>query len=104
MAFNRSRSVGEEQEAGVEGTFQIQFLLSFLCFSFVFLYGFFLCLFFCLPLIIARSLLCLLCGDAGALFTGFLLLRLAYVAKGGPKTEEMGVLWWSSPGQGLSVA
>ena len=75
------------------------FLLFFFCFSLLF----FLYPFFRLPLIIAQSFLCLLCGDAGAPFTGFLLLRLAHIAKGGPKTGVMVVLWWSSTGQGLSV-
>ena len=40
MAFNHSRSVGEEEEAEVEGTYRIRFLLSFFCLSFVFLYSF----------------------------------------------------------------
>ena len=37
LAFNRSRLVGEEEEAGVVGTCQIRFLMFFLCLPFVFL-------------------------------------------------------------------
>ena len=37
-------------------------------------------------------LVTLLCGDASALLTGFLLLRLAPIAKEGPKTEVVGFL------------
>ena len=74
LAFNRSRSVGEEEEAGVVGTYQIGFLLSF----FVFLLYFFLVFFYRFPLssLDFRTLITLLCGDASAPFTGFLLLRL----------------------------
>ena len=50
FAFNRSRSVGEEEEAGVVGTCQIRFLMFFpfssFCFSFVIhthLFLFFFC-------------------------------------------------------------
>ena len=68
-------------------TVSFVFLLSFLCFYFLF----FFCYFLCLPLIIACSLF-LLCGDAGATFTGFLLLRLALAAKEGPKTGVMAFL------------
>ena len=75
------------------------FLLSFLCFSFlVFL------LFFLLSSLDFRSLVTFICGDASAPLTGLLLLRLAPVAKEGPKTGVMDFWWWSSPGQGLSVA
>ena len=37
-------------------------------------------------------LVTLLCRDASALLTGFLLLRLAHVAKGGPKPRVMDLL------------
>ena len=37
LAFNRSRSVGEEEVAGVVGSCQIRFLMSSVCLSFVFL-------------------------------------------------------------------
>ena len=37
LAFNRSKSVGEEEVAGVVGSCQIRFLLSSFCLSFVFL-------------------------------------------------------------------
>ena len=37
LAFNRLRSVGEEEEARAVGTYQIGFLLSSFCLSFVFL-------------------------------------------------------------------
>ena len=37
LAFNRSRSVGEEEEAGVVGTCQIRFLMFSPCLPFVFL-------------------------------------------------------------------
>ena len=103
MAFNHSRSVGEEEEVEVVETYQIRFLylpFVFLLFSFLF----FVCTFLCFPLIIARSLL-LFWPDTGAPFTGFLLLRLAPTAKEGPKTGVMDFLVVrSSPRQGLSVA
>ena len=57
------------------------FILSFFCFSFLF--------FFCrfvLSSLDFHTLITLLCGDASAPLTGFLLLRLARVAKEGPKT------------------
>ena len=57
MAFNRSRSVGEEEEAEVVGTYPIRFLLFFFCFSFVFLSCFSFVALFCLPLIFTHSLL-----------------------------------------------
>ena len=57
MAFNRSRSVGEEEKEEVVVTYQIRFLLFFFCFSFVFLSCFSFVAFLCLPLIFARSLL-----------------------------------------------
>ena len=38
LAFNRLRSVGEEEEAEVVETYQILFLLSSFCLCFVFLY------------------------------------------------------------------
>ena len=75
------------------------FLLSFFCFSFLF---FFCC--FPFSSLDFRTLVTLLCGDASAPLTGFLLLRLAPVTKEGPKTGVVDFLWWSSPGQGLSVA
>ena len=75
------------------------FLLSFFCFSFLF----FLCR-FRLSSLDFHTLVTLLCGDASAPLTGFLLLRLAPITKGGPKTEVVDFLWWSSPGQGMSVA
>ena len=71
--FNHSRLVGEEEEAEAVGTYHIRFLLTLFCFSFVCL-----CLFLCcfvLSSLDFRTLVTLLCGDAGALFTGFLLLR-----------------------------
>ena len=78
----------------------------FFCFPFVFLLFFFLVSFCRFPLssLDFRTLVTLLRGDASAPLTGFLLLRLAPVAKEGPKTEVVDFLWWSSPGQGLSVA
>ena len=84
------------------GTYQIQFLL----FSFVFLLFFFLVFFCRFPLssLVFHTLITLLRGDASAPLTGFLLLRLAPVTKEGPKTGVVDFLWWSSPGQGLSVA
>ena len=57
MGFNRSRSVGEEEEAEVVGTYQIPFLLFFFCLSFVFLSCFSFVAFLCLPLILVHSLL-----------------------------------------------
>ena len=57
MAFNRSRSVGEEEEAEVVGTYLTRFLLFFFCLSFVFLSCFSFVTFLCLPLIFACSLL-----------------------------------------------
>ena len=57
MAFNCSRSVGEEEEAQVVGTYQIRFLLFYFCLSFVFLSYFSFVAFFCRPLIFTRSLL-----------------------------------------------
>ena len=75
------------------------FLLSFFCFSFLF--------FFCRSLLSSldfHTLVTLVCGDASAPLTGFLLLGLAPVTKEGPKTGVVDFLWWSSPGQGLSVA
>ena len=78
----------------------------FFCFSFVFLLFFFL-VFLCRSLLSSldfHTLVTLLCGDASAPLTGFLLLRLAPVTKEGPKTGVVDFLWWSSPVQGLSVA
>ena len=75
------------------------FLLSFFCILFLF--------FFCrfpLSSLHFRTLVALLCGDASVPLTGFLFLRLAPVAKEAPKTGVGDFLWWSSPGQGLSVA
>ena len=57
MAFNRSRLVGEEEEAEVVGTYQIWFLLFSFCLSFVFFSCFSFVAFLCLPFIFARSLL-----------------------------------------------
>ena len=84
------------------GTYQIRFL----CFSFVLLLFFFLVCFCRFPLssLDFRTLITLLCGDASAPLTGFLLLQLAPVAKEGPKTGVVDFSWWSSPRQGLSVA
>ena len=75
------------------------FLLSFFCFSLLFFFCHFpfSSLDFC-------TLVTSPCGDASAPLTGFLLLRLDPVAKEGPKTVVVDFLWWSSPGQGLSVA
>ena len=60
----------------------------FFCLSFVFPLYFFLVFFCRFPLssLDFRTLITLICGDASAPFTGFLLLRLAPVAKKGPKT------------------
>ena len=102
MAFNRSRSVREEEKAEVVGTYQIRFLLIFFCLCFVF-FLVFLCR-FPLSSLNFHTLVTLLCGDASAPLTGFLLLQLAPVTKEDPKTEVVDFLWWSSPGQGLSVA
>ena len=66
----------------------------FFCLSFVFLYFsflFFLC-HFPLSSLDFRTLITLLCGDASAPLTGFLLLHLAHVTKGGPKTGVMDFL------------
>ena len=46
LAFNRSRSVGEEEQMEVVGTYRIRFLLSFFCLSFVFISCFLLSLSF----------------------------------------------------------
>ena len=40
-----------------------------------------------------RTLVTCICGDASAPLTGFLLLRLALVAKESLKTEVMDFLW-----------
>ena len=102
MAFNRSRSVGEEKEAVVVRTYQIRFLLSFFVFALFFLL---VCLlYFLLSSLDFRTLVTFICADASAPLTGFLLLRLAPVAKEGTKMVVMGFLWWSSPGQSVSVA
>ena len=90
LAFNRSRSVGEEEEAEVVGTYQIRFLLSSFCFL-LFFFLFFLCR-FPLSSLDFRTLVTLLSGDASAPLTRFLLLCLAHVAKGGPKTGVMDFL------------
>ena len=37
LVFNRSRSVGEEEVVGVVGSYQVWFLMSSFCLSFVFL-------------------------------------------------------------------
>ena len=37
LAFNRSRSVGEEEVVGVVGSYHVRFLMSSFCLSFVFL-------------------------------------------------------------------
>ena len=84
------------------GTYQIQSLLFFFCFLLFFFLAFF-CR-FPLSFLDFHTLVTLLCGDASAPLTGFLLLRLAPVTKEGPKTGVVDFLWWSSPGQGLSVA
>ena len=87
MAFNRSRSVGEEKEAEVVGTYRIRFLLSSFCLYFVFLLVFF-CR-FSLSSLDFRMHLKLQCGEASAPLTGFLLSQLASVAKEGPTRR-----WW----------
>ena len=85
--MNRSGSVGEEEKVGVVGSCHIQFLLSFICLSFIF--------FSCFPLSLShvfldfRTLVTLLSGNASAPLNGFLLLRLANVTKGGSKTWVM---------------
>ena len=69
-------------------------IYGFFCLSFVFFYFsflFFLC-HFPLSSLDFRTLITLLCGDASAPLTGFLLLHLAHVAKGGPKTGVMDFL------------
>ena len=78
----------------------------FFCFPFVFLLFFFLdfLLSFLLSSLDFRTLVTFIGGDASAPLSGFLLLRLAPVAKERPKTGVMDFLWWSSPEQGLSVA
>ena len=66
----------------------------FFCFSFVFLLFFFV-VFLCrfsLSSLDFRTLVTLLCGDASAPLTGFILLRLAHVAKEGPKTGVLDFL------------
>ena len=103
MAFNRSRSVEEGEEAEVVGDLPdtVSFVLLF-----VFLLYFFL-VFFCRFLLSSldfRTLVTFIGGDASAPVSGFLLLRLAPVAKEGTKMVVMGFLWWSSPGQSVSVA
>ena len=72
------------------------FLLSFFCFSLLFFFYLFL-----LSFLEYHTLITFICGDASAPFTGFILLRLAYVGKEGPKMGVMVLLWWSSAGQGL---
>ena len=84
------------------GTYQIWFLLFSFCLSLFFLSCFLLS--FLLSSLDFRTLVTFICGDASAPLTGFLLMRLAPVAKEGPETGVMGFLWWSSPGQSLSVA
>ena len=69
------------------GTYQILFLLSSFCFL-LFFFLFFLCR-FPLSSLDFRTLVTLLSGDASAPLTRFLFLRLAHVAKGGPKTGVM---------------
>ena len=67
---------------------------SFFCLSFVFLLFFFF-VFLCrarLSSLDFRTLFTLLCGDAGARLTGFLLLCLPHVAMGGPRTGVIGFL------------
>ena len=100
MAFNRSKSVDEEEASEVVETCQIRFLLSSFCLSFVFLCCFsfvgFLCFFHDF-----RTLITLLCGDAGAPLTGFLLLCLAHIAKGGTKTGVVDVFVVELPWTGF---
>ena len=55
--FNRLRSVGEEEEAEVVGTYQIRFLLFSFYLSLVFLSCVSFVAFLCLPMIFAHSLL-----------------------------------------------
>ena len=96
LAFNCSRSVREEEEAEVVGTYQIRFLLFFFCLSFVsFLVFFFFCR-FPFSSLNFRTLVTLLCGDASASLTGFLLLRLAPLLRKVPKWR-----WWISCGGAL---
>ena len=49
LAFNHLRSVGEEEGAEVVGTYEIQFLLSSICLSFLFLSCFSVVLSFVFP-------------------------------------------------------
>ena len=103
MAFSRSRSVGEEEKAEVVGdqpdTVSFVFLLFFFCFSFLF----FLCFFCCLPLIFAHSLL-LFVGMLVPLSLDFFCCGWPLLLRKAPKRGWWILLWWSSPGQGLSVA
>ena len=94
MAFNRLRSVGEEEKEEVVGTYQIRFLSFLFCFLL-----FFFLVFFCrfpLSFLDFHTLVTLLCGDASASLTGFLLLRLAPLLRKVPKWR-----WWISCGGAL---
>ena len=103
LAFNCLRSVGEEEETVVVGTYWIPFLLSSFCLSFVFLSCFPLSLFLYLPLIFARWLL---------YFVGMLMPRSLNffccvwltLLREAPYRGWWIYLWWRAPGQGLSVA
>ena len=66
----------------------------FFCLFFVFFLFFFLVFLCCSPLSLLdfRSLFTLLFGNAGAPLTGFLLLSLAHLVKGGSKTGMMDFL------------
>ena len=79
LAFNRLRSVGEEEEAEVEGTYQIRYLLFFFYLSFTFLYCF--SFVFQFSSVDYRTLITLLRRDSDAPLTGFLLLCLANTTK-----------------------
>ena len=95
LAFNRSRSVGDEEEAEVVGTYQIRFLLFFFCLSFVLLSCFTFVAFLCLPWIFTRSLL---------YYVGIPVpLSLDFFGCGWPpllrKVPKRG--WWTSCGRAL---
>ena len=68
---------------------------SFSSLPFVFLLFFFLVFLCRFPLSCFgfRTLVTFICGDGSAPLTGFLLLRLALVAKESPKTEVVDFLW-----------
>ena len=94
LAFSRSRSVGEEEEAGVVGTCWIRFfffILFFPCYSFVFSFCY-------------HTLIAFFCGDSGAPFhRRFSFVAVSPRVKGRPEVRGLGVSWWSFPGSELSV-